>query len=137
MDGAALVSVQTAINKAYAAAAIGMPTHDFYAAIEADAAAVASYDSIIDGRVPVPYLPPMRSELSARFLTRALRGDACGPCVPVAHIDAQPAEVVAQNVYLAQQGASLFIAKVANPVAFLVKKSAIQQGHLDHQGGPL
>jgi uncharacterized protein GlcG (DUF336 family) len=43
MDGAALVSVQTAMNKAYAAAAIGMPTDDFYAAIEADAAAVASF----------------------------------------------------------------------------------------------
>jgi uncharacterized protein GlcG (DUF336 family) len=43
MDGAALVSVQTAINKAYAAAAIGMPTDDFYAAIESDAAAVASF----------------------------------------------------------------------------------------------
>ena len=33
MDGAPLVSVQTAINKAYAAAAIGMPPDDFYAAI--------------------------------------------------------------------------------------------------------
>jgi glc operon protein GlcG len=43
MDGAALVSVQTALNKAYAAAAIGMPTDDFYAAIEADTAAVASF----------------------------------------------------------------------------------------------
>jgi uncharacterized protein GlcG (DUF336 family) len=43
MDGAALVSVQTAMNKAYAAAAIGMPTDDFYAAIESDAAAVASF----------------------------------------------------------------------------------------------
>jgi uncharacterized protein GlcG (DUF336 family) len=43
MDGAALVSVQTAMNKAYAAAAIGMPTDDFYTAIESDAAAVASF----------------------------------------------------------------------------------------------
>jgi uncharacterized protein GlcG (DUF336 family) len=43
MDGAALVSVQTAMNKAYAAAAIGMPTDDFYAAIESDSAAVASF----------------------------------------------------------------------------------------------
>ena len=34
MDQAPLVSVQTAINKAYAAAAIGMPPDDFYAAIE-------------------------------------------------------------------------------------------------------
>jgi uncharacterized protein GlcG (DUF336 family) len=41
MDGAALVSVQTAMNKAYAAAAIGMPTDDFYTAIESDAAAAA------------------------------------------------------------------------------------------------
>ena len=43
MDGAALVSVQTAMNKAHAAAAIGMPTDDFYAAIESDPAAVTSF----------------------------------------------------------------------------------------------
>jgi uncharacterized protein GlcG (DUF336 family) len=43
MDGAPLVSVQTAINKAYAAAAIEMPTDEFFAAIESDAAAVASF----------------------------------------------------------------------------------------------
>src|SRR6266851_3961534 len=43
MDGAPLVSVQTAINKAYAAAAIGMPPDDFYSAIEADGAAVAAF----------------------------------------------------------------------------------------------
>jgi glc operon protein GlcG len=43
MDGAALVSVQTAMNKAFAAAAIGMPTDEFYAAIESDGAAVASF----------------------------------------------------------------------------------------------
>ena len=43
MDGAPLVSVQTAINKAYAAAAIGMPPDDFYAAIESDGAAIASF----------------------------------------------------------------------------------------------
>ena len=43
MDGAPLVSVQTAMSKAYAAAAIGIPPDDFYAAIEADAAAVASF----------------------------------------------------------------------------------------------
>jgi uncharacterized protein GlcG (DUF336 family) len=43
MDGAALVSVQTSMNKAYAAAAIGMPTDEFYGAIETDAAAVASF----------------------------------------------------------------------------------------------
>jgi uncharacterized protein GlcG (DUF336 family) len=43
MDGAPLVSVQTAINKAYAAAAVEMPTDEFFAAIEPDAAAVASF----------------------------------------------------------------------------------------------
>jgi uncharacterized protein GlcG (DUF336 family) len=43
MDRAPLVSVQTAINKAYAAAAIGMPPDDFYSAIEADTAAVAEF----------------------------------------------------------------------------------------------
>jgi len=43
MDGAPLVSVQTAMNKAYAAAAIGMPPDEFYAAIESDGAAVASF----------------------------------------------------------------------------------------------
>jgi uncharacterized protein GlcG (DUF336 family) len=31
MDGAPLISVQTAMKKAYAAAAIGMPPDDFYA----------------------------------------------------------------------------------------------------------
>ena len=41
MDGAPLVSVQTAINKAFAAVAIGMPPDDFYAAIESDGAAAA------------------------------------------------------------------------------------------------
>jgi glc operon protein GlcG len=43
MDGAPLVSVQTAIDKAYAAAAVGMPPDDFYSAIETDAAAVAEF----------------------------------------------------------------------------------------------
>jgi glc operon protein GlcG len=43
MDGAPLVSVQTAMSKAYAAAAIGMPPDEFYTAIEADGAAVASF----------------------------------------------------------------------------------------------
>ena len=43
MDGAPLVSVQTAMNKAFAAAAIGMPPDDFYAAIEPDAAATAGH----------------------------------------------------------------------------------------------
>lgn len=43
MDGAPLVSVQTAISKAYAAAATGMAPDEFYRAIEPDAAAVASF----------------------------------------------------------------------------------------------
>ena len=58
MDGAPLVSVQTAINKAYAAAAIGMPPDDFYAAIESDRAAVAEFGTrpglaLIAGGLPV------------------------------------------------------------------------------------
>ena len=58
MDGAPLVSVQTAINKAYAAAAIGMPPDDFYAAIESDGAAVAEFGTrpglaLIAGGIPV------------------------------------------------------------------------------------
>ena len=58
MDGAPLVSVQAAVNKAYAAAAIGMPPDDFYAAIESDAAAVAEFATrpglaLIAGGLPV------------------------------------------------------------------------------------
>ncbi len=58
MDGAPLVSVQTALNKAYAAAAIGMPPDDFYAAIESDGAAVAEFGTrpglaLIAGGLPV------------------------------------------------------------------------------------
>jgi len=58
MDGAPLVSVQTAWNKAYAAAAIGMPPDDFYSAIESDGAAVASFATrpgmaLIGGGLPV------------------------------------------------------------------------------------
>jgi uncharacterized protein GlcG (DUF336 family) len=58
MDGAPLVSVQTATNKAYAAAAIGMPPDDFYAAIESDAAAVAEFGTrpglaLIAGGLPL------------------------------------------------------------------------------------
>ena len=58
MDGAPLVSVETAINKAYAAAAIGMPPDDFYAAIESDGAAVAEFGTrpglaLIAGGLPV------------------------------------------------------------------------------------
>jgi uncharacterized protein GlcG (DUF336 family) len=58
MDGAPLVSAQTAINKAYAAAAIGMPPDDFYAAIESDGAAVAEFGTrpglaLIAGGLPV------------------------------------------------------------------------------------
>jgi uncharacterized protein GlcG (DUF336 family) len=43
MDSAPLVSVQTAIRKAYAAAAIGMPPDDFFTVIQSDPAAVASF----------------------------------------------------------------------------------------------
>ena len=58
MDGAPLISVQTAVSKAYAAAAVGMPPDDFYAAIEADSAAVLSFGSrpglaLIAGGLPV------------------------------------------------------------------------------------
>jgi glc operon protein GlcG len=58
MDGAPLVSLQTAISKAYAAAAIGMPPDDFFAAIEMDSAAVASFANrpglaLIAGGLPV------------------------------------------------------------------------------------
>lgn len=58
MDGAPLVSLQTAINKAYAAAAIGMPPDDFYSAIESDSAAVAEFGTrpglaLIAGGLPV------------------------------------------------------------------------------------
>jgi glc operon protein GlcG len=58
MDGAPLVSVQTAFNKAYAAAAIGMPPDDFYAAIESDGAAVTEFGTrpglaLIAGGLPV------------------------------------------------------------------------------------
>jgi glc operon protein GlcG len=58
MDGAALVSVQTAQYKAYAAAAIGMPPDDFYLAIEPDGAAVASFGTrtglaLIAGGLPI------------------------------------------------------------------------------------
>jgi glc operon protein GlcG len=58
MDGAPLISVQTAVSKAYAAAAIGMPPDEFYAAIESDGAAVASFATrpglaLIGGGIPV------------------------------------------------------------------------------------
>jgi uncharacterized protein GlcG (DUF336 family) len=58
MDGAPLVSVQTAINKAYAGAALGMPPDEFYAAIEQDGAAVASFATrpgmaLIAGGLPI------------------------------------------------------------------------------------
>jgi glc operon protein GlcG len=58
MDGAPLVSVQTALNKAYAAAAIGIPPDDFYGLISSDGAAVAEFATrpglaLIAGGVPV------------------------------------------------------------------------------------
>jgi uncharacterized protein GlcG (DUF336 family) len=58
MDGASLVSVQTAIHKAYAAAAIGMPPDEFYTIIEPDPGAVASFAhcpglALIPGGLPL------------------------------------------------------------------------------------
>jgi uncharacterized protein GlcG (DUF336 family) len=58
MDGAPLVSIQTSQNKAYAAAAIRMPVDDFFEAIKAGAAAVASFATrpglaLIAGGVPL------------------------------------------------------------------------------------
>jgi uncharacterized protein GlcG (DUF336 family) len=58
MDGAPLVSIETARNKAYAAAAIGMPVDDFFLAIREDVAAVASFASrpglaLIAGGLPL------------------------------------------------------------------------------------
>ena len=58
MDGAPLVSVETAHLKAYSAAAIGMPTDDFFTAISGDASAVASFGTrpglaLIAGGVPL------------------------------------------------------------------------------------
>jgi uncharacterized protein GlcG (DUF336 family) len=58
MDGAPLVSVDTAMHKAYTAAAIGMPPDEFYSAIESDGAAVASFANrpglaLIAGGLPV------------------------------------------------------------------------------------
>jgi glc operon protein GlcG len=58
MDDAPLVSVQTAIDKAYAAATIGMPPDEFFSAIEADGAAVAAFANrpglaLIAGGLPV------------------------------------------------------------------------------------
>jgi uncharacterized protein GlcG (DUF336 family) len=58
MDGAPLVSVQTAMHKAYTAAAIGMPPDEFYTIIEPDPAAVASFAhrpglALIPGGLPL------------------------------------------------------------------------------------
>jgi glc operon protein GlcG len=58
MDGAPLISVETATRKAYAAVAIGMPPDDFFQAIKDDPAAVASFATrpglaLIAGGLPV------------------------------------------------------------------------------------
>lgn len=58
MDGAPLVSVETALHKAYSAAAIGIPPDEFYTAIKSDGAAVASFAArpglaLIAGGLPV------------------------------------------------------------------------------------
>lgn len=58
MDGAPLVSVETARLKAYSAAAIGVATDDFFAAISSDPSAVASFSTrpglaLIAGGIPL------------------------------------------------------------------------------------
>lgn len=58
MDGAPLVSVETARLKAYSAAAIGIATDEFFTAISGDAAAVASFGTrpglaLVAGGVPL------------------------------------------------------------------------------------
>jgi uncharacterized protein GlcG (DUF336 family) len=58
MDGAPLISIETANSKAYAAVAIGMPPDDFFQAIKDDPAAVASFATrpglaLIAGGLPV------------------------------------------------------------------------------------
>ena len=58
MDGAPLVSIETATNKAYAAAAIGMPPDDFCSTIHGDTAAVTEFATrpglaLIAGGLPV------------------------------------------------------------------------------------
>jgi uncharacterized protein GlcG (DUF336 family) len=58
MDGAPLISIETATSKAYAAVAIGMPPDDFFQAIKDDPAAVASFATrpglaLIAGGLPV------------------------------------------------------------------------------------
>jgi uncharacterized protein GlcG (DUF336 family) len=58
VHGAPLVSIETATNKAYAAAAIGMPVDDFFQAIKDDPAAVASFATrpglaLVAGGVPL------------------------------------------------------------------------------------
>jgi uncharacterized protein GlcG (DUF336 family) len=51
MDGAPLVSLQTAMSKAYAAAAIGMPPDDFFAGNRAGSVAVLQRNALVR---PVP-----------------------------------------------------------------------------------
>jgi glc operon protein GlcG len=58
MDGAPLISIETATRKAYAAVAIGMPPDDFFEAIKDDPAAVAGFATrpglaLIAGGLPV------------------------------------------------------------------------------------
>ena len=58
MDGAPLVSVETARLKAYSAAAIGVATDDFFTAISGDASAVASFGTrpglaLVAGGIPL------------------------------------------------------------------------------------
>jgi uncharacterized protein GlcG (DUF336 family) len=58
MDGAPLISIETATSKAHAAVAIGLPPDDFFLAIKDDPAAVANFTTrpgvaLIAGGLPV------------------------------------------------------------------------------------
>jgi uncharacterized protein GlcG (DUF336 family) len=58
MDGAPLISVETARLKAYSASAIGIATDEFFAAISGDPSALASFGSrpglaLIAGGIPL------------------------------------------------------------------------------------
>jgi uncharacterized protein GlcG (DUF336 family) len=58
MDGTPLDTLQTATNKAYAAASLGTPSDDWYAEIESESVAVMEFGSrpgiaLIGGGVPV------------------------------------------------------------------------------------
>ena len=147
MDGAPLVSVQTAINKAYAAAAIGMPPDDFYAAIESDSAAVTEFGSrpglaLIAGGLPLVADGKVAGALgvagamtgaedrriaevaitasgSSRRLTRmsAITGVAADARTLAARSDALRAQCEALAASSADDGARATLARVAGRLA--------------------